>query len=210
MIGGIIMEILNCNVRNKNTAHDAKKIRRAGKIPGVLYGEKINNMLFEISEMDFNREITAGGEHGVVNVSINGETHQALIKEIQRDPVDHKVLHIDLEDVSSDQMVNSEVPIIFMGEDRLGRNGGILQKEKDSVKVQCKASMLPKHINIDVTGLKYGQTYRIRDIEIAEEISFIEDPNTVIATITGDNTKDTEVNGGETPYPNETKIHNPA
>lgn len=202
------MEILNCNVRNKNSAHDAKKIRKAGKIPGILYGEKINNMMFEISEMDLNREIASGGEHGVLNVTINGESHQALIKEIQRDPVNHKVIHIDLEDVSSDKIIQSEVPIMFMGEDMLGRNGGILQKEKDSVKVQCKADMLPKYINIDVAGLKYGETYRIRDIEISSEISFIEDPNTVIAAITGDNTKDTVINAGDTPYPDEIKIHN--
>jgi large subunit ribosomal protein L25 len=203
MIGGIIMEILNCNVRNKKASHDAKKVRRAGKIPGVLYGEKINNLLFEMAEMDLEREITAGGEHGIINVSINGETHQTLIKEIQRDPVNHKVLHIDLEDINSDKIVHSEVPIIFMGEDKLGRDGGILQKEKDSVKVQCKVNMLPKYINVDITGLKYGQTYRIRDIEVSKEIIFIEDPNTVIAAITGDNTKDTIVNGGDTPYPNE-------
>lgn len=201
------MEILNCNVRSKATSHDAKKIRRSGRIPGVLYGEKINNLLFEISEMDLNREINAGGEHGVLNVNINGENHQALIKEIQRDPVNHKVIHIDLEDINDDKIIQSDVPIVFMGEDRMGRNGGILQKEKDSVKVQCKANMLPKYINIDVTGLKYGQTYRINDIEVSNEIIFLEDPNTVIVAITGDNTKDTVINSDDTPYPND-PIHN--
>lgn len=197
------MEILNCNVRNKNTSHDARKIRRSGKVPGVLYGEKINNLMFEISEMDLNREITTGGEYGVLNISINGETHQALIKEIQRDPVSHKVIHIDLENINNDKIIQSDVPIVFMGEDRIGKNGGVLQKEKASVKVQCKADMLPKYINIDVTGLKYGQAFRVNDIETSAEIAFIEDPNTVIAAVTGYNTKDTAVNSGDTPYPND-------
>jgi large subunit ribosomal protein L25 len=184
------MSILNCNERVKSSRHDAGKVRRAGKIPGILYGEKVSNLLFEIAEMDLNKEIARQGEHGVVDININGSAHRTLIKEIQKDPVTHKIIHIDLEDINSDKRIQTEVPLHFINEDKVAQTGGILQKEKSSVKVQCKASELPKYINVDLKNLKYGDVYKLSNIELAGEISIAEDLNTVIASVTGGNTND--------------------
>ena len=187
------MSILNCNERVKSSRHDAGKVRRMGKVPGILYGEKISNLLFEIAEMDLNKEIARQGEHGVVDININGTAHRTLIKEIQKDPVTHKIIHIDLEDINSDKMIQSEVPLHFLNEDKVNQTGGILQKEKSSVRVQCKAGDLPKYINVDLKNLKYGDVYKLSNIELAGEITFTEDINTVIATVTGGNTNDVTV-----------------
>lgn len=182
------MELLHGNERFKECAHSAKKIRRTGRIPGVLYGPNFSNLLFEIGEMDLSREIDKGGEHGILNIDINGNSHKTLIKEIQREPVNHKIIHIDLEEIDSNKLIQSEVPILFSGEENVVRNGGILQKEKNSLKVQCKVDNLPKYININITNPQVGVVYRIGDIELAKEITFIDDINSIIATITGTNT----------------------
>lgn len=182
------MGVLNCNVRTKDCTHAAGKVRRNGKIPGVLYGEKFNNLLFEISELELNREILKEGEHGVKSININGNTHQAIIKEIQKDPVTHKILHIDLENVHEDKTVQAEIPIHFINEEKVSQKGCILQKEKSSVKVQGKVKDLPKYISVDLRNLKYGESYRLSNLEVASDITFMEDINTVIATVTGANT----------------------
>lgn len=184
------MSILNCNTRVKSSRHDAGRIRRMGKVPGVLYGERVKNLLFEIGEMELSREIVRQGEHGVVDVNIDGTTHRALIKEVQKDPVTHKILHIDLEDINPDKTVQTSVPIHFINEEKVAQSGGILQKEKSSVKVQCKASELPKCINVDLRNLKFGDVLKLSNIELASEITIMEDINTVIATVTGGNTSD--------------------
>lgn len=188
------MEILNCNERVKNSVHSAKRSRREGKIPGILYGEKLRNIMFEISEMDLNKEISRIGEHGTLKVNINGTEHDTLIKEIQREPANHKIIHIDLEEINPEKIVQTEVPLIFIGSERVASNGGIVQKEKDIVKIQCKASVIPKSINVDVSRMDRGKTFRIRDIEAASEITFMEDLNTIIAAVTGGNTNDVTVN----------------
>ncbi|NLM35846.1 MAG: 50S ribosomal protein L25, partial [Clostridiales bacterium] len=182
------MGVLNCEVRSKNCTHAASKVRRKGKIPGVLYGEKINNMLFEISELELNREILKEGETGVKSININGTTHQAIIKEIQKDPVTHKIIHIDLENVHEDKLVQAEIPINFINEEKVSQKGCILQKEKSTVKVQGRVKDLPKYINVDLKNLKYGESYRLSNLEIASDITFMENINTVIATVTGANT----------------------
>ncbi|MCM8711271.1 50S ribosomal protein L25 [Clostridium sp. SYSU_GA19001] len=182
------MENLNAVKREKKTSHEARKERRSGKIPGVLYGKNITNLLFEISELELAKEISKNGEHGIVNINIDGEEHKALIKELQKDPVNRKVVHIDLEKLSDNSVVVTDVPLVFIGEDKVAKNGGILQKEKNKVKVQCKGGNIPKSINIDVSNLSFGDTYRLCDVEFSNEITFVEDRNTVIATVTDGNT----------------------
>jgi large subunit ribosomal protein L25 len=187
-VGGIIMENLSAVSRVKKTAHEAKKERRNGKVPGILYGKNISNMLFEIGEMELSKELIKTGEHGIVNINIDGEEHMALIKEIQKDPVNRKFMHIDLEELTNDTVVTTEVPLLFVGEDKVRRNGGILQKERNKVKVQCKGGSIPKSINIDVSALSFGDTYRLADIEFSNEISILDDKNTVIAAVADGNT----------------------
>lgn len=182
------MEILNAVPRQKRTAHEAKKERRNGKVPGILYGKNITNMLFEIGELELSKELIKTGEHGIVNINIDGEEHRTLIKEVQRDPVNRKFMHIDLEELNNDTVVTTDIPLVFVGEDMVRRNGGILQKERNKVRVQCKGGNIPKSINVNVTGLSFGDTYRLADIEFSNEISFLDDRNTVIAAVTDGNT----------------------
>lgn len=187
------MEILSASTRKKRTSHEARKERRNGKVPGILYGKNITNMLFEIGELELTKELSINGEHGIVNIKIDGQEHMVLIKEVQKDPVNRKFVHIDLEELSSDTVVVTDVPLVFIGDEQITRNGAILQKEKNKVKVQCKGGNLPKSISVDVSNLSFGETYRIANIELSKEITFIEDPNTVIAAITDANT-DTIIN----------------
>lgn len=178
------MENITLHKRNKKTLHEAKKERRQGLIPGIIYGKNINNMMFEIGELELNKEITRSGEHGVLSVSLDGENHKTLIKEIQRDPVHHKITHIDLAELSENTIVQTEVPIVFNGEDLIMKKGGAVQKEKANIKVQCKGESIPKCINVDLSKLNIGDSYRIGDIEMSQDIGFIENLNSIIASIT--------------------------
>lgn len=201
-VGGIIMEMLNVSIREKKTSHEAKKERRNGKIPGILYGKNTTNLLFEIGELELTKEINSNGEHGIVNLNINGNEHKALIKEIQKDPVNRKPIHIDLEELSSDTKVVTDIPLNFIGEENVVRNGGILQKERNKVKVQCSGDNIPRAINIDVSNMHFGDTYRLGDIEFSNEISFMEGTNTVIVSVSDGNThiisEDTQAVSGST------------
>ncbi|MGL5244450.1 MAG: 50S ribosomal protein L25 [Sarcina sp.] len=177
------MENLKVESRYKKTNHDARKIRKNGMVPGILYGKAISNLLFEISELELNSAISKKGEHGILNVSLGGEQHDTLIKEVQREPVSRKIIHIDLEKIDTNKKITSNVPIHYVGEELINRNGSILQKDKDSIKVQCDVSDLPKYIDIDVTGFGVGSQIRISDVEFGEDISVVDDFNTVLASI---------------------------
>lgn len=177
------MNNLNLNVRENCHGNSAKKERRKGLVPGVIYGRNKANLLFEIGQIELNKEIHSVGEHGLLEYSINGENHNGLIKDIQRDPVSHKIIHLDIEEVSKAEEIETEVPIIFEGEEYLNSKGEVLQKERDSVKVRCRAEEIPKNVTINVGMGTTSTVYRFSDIEIGPEISIVDDMNMVLASI---------------------------
>ena len=178
------MERLEVKIREKKARHSARRDRREGKVPGILYGKNLKNLMFEIGELELNNQINKIGEHGVLDISINGDNHNVLIKEIQREPVNQKIIHIDFEELYENSRVITEVPIKFLGENTISKNGDVLQKERSSIKLQCAASKIPKSIEVDVSNLIAGESCRVADIEFAEEISIIDSLNLVIATVT--------------------------
>jgi large subunit ribosomal protein L25 len=136
--------------------------------------------------MELGKEISSSGEHGILNYNINGNNERAILKEVQRDPVSHKIIHIDLERISENEQIQLEVPIQFLGEEWLNKRGAVLQKEKGVVKVSCREDSLPKAIKIDVSKGEVGAVYKYKDLEIAEEISIIDNINGVIASISNE------------------------
>ena len=180
------MDNIILNERLKGNNHRAKRLRKKGKIPGVIYGLKKSNILFEIGEIDFNNELNKCGEHGIINFEINNNKGTGLIKDVSRDPVTHRILNIDIEEIDDKKDVLAEVPIIYEGVDYLISKGAVLQKERDVVKVNCKTKDMPKNIKFNVGRGTNGDVYRLSDLEVADEICILDDLNTVIASISNE------------------------
>lgn len=180
------MEYMNLKKRQDFCGNSARRERRKGYVPGVIYGKLQQNILFEISELELKREITNFGEHGIVDFSIDGTTGSGLLKSIQRDPVTHKIIHIDIEKIDDGQKVEADVPIVFIGEELLNGKGQVLQKEKDHVRISCRSDNLPKSIKMDVRKGSANKVYRFSDLEVGSEISIIDDLNKVLASISNE------------------------
>lgn len=179
------MNELKLNKRNEETGHNARRLRRNGVIPGVVYGKKLGSLMFEIGQMELLRDLNDVGEHGVVNFNLDGYNGTAVIKEVQKDAVNHNVIHLDLEEIDYNRAIESEVPIVFKGKDFLNEKGVLLQTQKDTVKVSCMPEDLPKVIELDIKNAQIGTVFKLSDIEVGSEISIVDDLNTVLASISG-------------------------
>lgn len=177
------MGILQAAQRQKKSNHNARERRRDGLVPGNLYGKNISNILFEIGSLELQKEVSKHGENGMLDISINGENHKTLIKEVQKDSINHRIMHVDLEELSNDTMCISEVPLLFAGENILFKKGGILQKSKSRIKVKCAAQKLPNNVEVNVSEMNIGDCFRISDIEFAKEITVLEDPGNIVAGV---------------------------
>ena len=179
------MKELKLNKRNEETGHNARRLRRNGVIPGIIYGKKLGSLMFEIGQMEFLKDLNDVGEHGVVNFDLDGYNGTAVIKEVQKDAVNHNVIHVDLEEIDNNRTIESEVPIVYKGKNFLNEKGVVLQTQKDTVKVSCMPEDLPKVIEFDIKNAQIGSVFKLSDIEVGSEISIVDDLNTVLASISG-------------------------
>ncbi|MGV1065969.1 50S ribosomal protein L25 [Clostridium perfringens] len=181
-----MMENLQINQREKKTRHSSRQCRRKGLVPGVLYGKGINNFLFEIGELELNHALSVTGEHGLLNINSQEGSLNTLIKEVQRDPVTRRVLHIDLEKVEGNEEIETVVPINYVGEEYINKLDAVLQKNIDSIKVKCSPSNIPKGVNLNVGRAKPGDQFKIADVEFGNEITVVDDLNSIVASVSYD------------------------
>ncbi len=172
--------------KEKKTRHSSRQCRRKGLVPGVIYGKGINNFLFEIGELELNHALSVTGEHGLLSINSQEGSLNTLIKEVQRDPVTRRVLHIDLEKVEGNEEIETAVPINYVGEEYINKLDAVLQKNLDSIKVKCSPSNIPKGVNLNVGRAKPGDQFKIADVEFGNEITVVDDLNSIVASVSYD------------------------
>jgi large subunit ribosomal protein L25 len=164
----------------------ARKMRARGKIPAVVYGKDEKPVALE---MDYDRFHTAmknaSGENLLINLSIDGADSgkKALIKEIQRDPVDGHLLHIDFMHISMTEKIRVTVPVVLEGTpDGVKNFGGIMSWVIRHLDVFCLPKDIPDKITIDVSELKIHDSIHVNDIE-AGDIEILENPERTVVSI---------------------------
>jgi large subunit ribosomal protein L25 len=167
---------------------ESRRLRKDGHIPGVLYGSG-EPVAISIAERELRRALTgAAGLHSILDVEIDGkgETHASILKEYQVDPVRGKVTHVDLQEVRLDRTIQASVTVLLLGgEDAPGvREGGVLSQPLREVTVEALPLEVPEHIDLDVSGMDIGATLRISDLAAPEGVTFLDESETVVATVT--------------------------
>jgi large subunit ribosomal protein L25 len=185
------MEELNLNKRINTVGHNAKQERRLGKIPGVIYGQEIGNELFYVDSLALAKELSVSGEHGVLTFNFDGKKKgTAVIKEVQKNSLGNKVIHVDLEEIAANAKMHTEISIKVTGKGVLESKGLIFQTQRDLVKVICTAENLPKDVELDVSNGKAGKVYTFNDLNLDQEVSIMDDLSTVIGSISEDQKED--------------------
>jgi large subunit ribosomal protein L25 len=167
---------------------ETRRLRRQGIIPGVLYGQG-EPISISIEERELRRALTgASGLHSILDVEIDGtgSTHASILKDYQLDKVRGGVIHVDLHEVRLDQTITASVSVHLIGGDTAPgvKEGGVLSQPLREIQVEALPLEVPEHIDLDVSHMATGDTLRIGDIKLQEGVSFLDDPDTVVATLT--------------------------
>ena len=174
--------------RDRLGSAESRRLRKEGLVPGVLYGNG-EPVAICIAERELRRALTgAAGLHSILDVEIDGkgETHASILKEYQFDPVRGGVTHVDLHEVRLDKAIRASVSVQLLGgEDAPGvREGGVLSQPLREVTVEALPLEVPEHLELDVSGMDIGATLRISDLAVHEGVTFVDDPEMVVATVT--------------------------
>lgn len=163
----------------------SRRLRREGKIPAVLYGSFEINVPLILRKKDvFGVLKSETGENTIFKVSYNSETRDAMIKELQRDPVTDEILHADFIQIMMDKTVRVSVPIVAVGEAvGVKTEGGFLDFITREIEMECLPKDIPEHIEVDISGLHLRQSLKVEDINLPEEIMVISDPDAILVLV---------------------------
>ena len=163
----------------------ARALRRAGQIPAILYGRKKETMSLQLDEIVFQRFLRSHGESVFINLDIGDYgVETVMVKEVQRDPVNQKLLHADLLRVSLEESVTSAVPVVLVGSAPGILEGGILEFPHRQVLIRCLPALFPEEFRIDISGLGISDIVFASDLPATEGVEFLDDPHTRIVAVT--------------------------
>jgi large subunit ribosomal protein L25 len=179
---------LEVRERERRGSADARRLRKEGFIPGVLYGSGNQPHAICIPERELRRVLTGpSGLHAILDVVLEGQktTHASILKEYQQDPLRGHISHVDLQEVRLDQPIQASVTVQLTGEPEGVKEGGVLSQVQREINVEALPMEIPEHIELDVSGMAIGDTLRLADLPEREGVKYLDNPEeTVLATVT--------------------------
>jgi large subunit ribosomal protein L25 len=171
--------------RNRSGKGVARKIRAQGMIPAVLYGSG-ENIPLTLQPKELLKILTSG-ENTIFRLEIDGELggdRQAIVRDLQRDPLKETLLHADLYRISMDVELTVSVPIVLQGMSReVSDVGGVINQLLHEIEIQCLPSLIPHELTIDVAHLGIGEVLHVRDLPIPQGIQVLAAADEVVASV---------------------------
>jgi large subunit ribosomal protein L25 len=169
--------------RQKSGSAESRRLRRKGRIPAVLYGRTGKAISLDLDALEFVRGVKGISESTIVKVEIDGKSHDAFVKEIQRNIIDGNIIHVDFYEVESGVVLRAKVSLHIVGSPIGVRDGGNLENPLHEIEVECLPKDLPEKIEVDVSNLKVNQSLHVRDIPLNEGVKLVSAADKVVALV---------------------------
>jgi large subunit ribosomal protein L25 len=179
----VMLEAVERGGRGKNAA---RRLRAGGRIPAVLYGgEQPGGTAIEVDPKALLRILHSElGANTLISLKMAGGDARVLVKEYQRDPVSHKLLHADFYRVAMDKAIRVTVPVVTRGEaPGVKQQGGILDFVHREIDIECLPADIPEHVEVDVSELMIGQNIRVRDVLAGVKWTPVSDGDTMLVHV---------------------------
>jgi len=175
--------VLSARDRANRGSQEARRLRRQGRIPGVIYGSKGTSISIDLDAHDFMNGIKGISESTIVKVEVNGKVHEAFVKDTQRDIKDGNILHVDFYEVEGNTLLRAKVSLHIHGNPIGVREGGILETPLHDIEVECFPKDLPERLTVDVSDLKANQAIHVSDLALGGGVKLISNPDQVVALV---------------------------
>jgi large subunit ribosomal protein L25 len=180
------VNILEAQQREPGNKNAARRVRVAGKVPGVVYGAGKETAVISVDPRQVLRILKSETGHNTIfDLALGSDREKAMIVDWQFEPIKGKLLHVDLQRIAMDKKLTVTVPIILKGEpEGVKTQGGILEQLLREVELECLPADIPKAIEADVSHLVFGVDIRVKDLAHGDKLKFLTDEDRMVAHIT--------------------------
>lgn len=173
----------------KNTGKESnKKLRAEGLVPAVIYGKDGKAASLQVKSKDIVKALnTEAGRNVILNLEVknngNGENLLAMVSEIQKDIFQRNIIHVDFLKISLDEKITTKIRIILTGEAPGVKEGGVLDHLLWEVEIETLPLQIPESIEVDISGLKIGNSIHVSDITPPEGVTILEEPTEMVVVV---------------------------
>jgi large subunit ribosomal protein L25 len=160
-----------------------KKLRKAGRIPAVIYGSELPASI-AIDAHEFHKKFHAISENTIITIKSDSSSWDVLVKDFQEDLLNDEILHIDFYEIEQGRVLKTHVPVHTSGTPQGVKEGGILEQRLHSLEIECLPADLPEALDLDVSDLAIGDSIHVSDITPPKGVKFLNMPEQVIIVIT--------------------------
>ena len=191
---------LHAEIRDTIGKEKAKKLRQVGKFPAIVYGAETEPTPLTLASRDV--EVTLSRLHGesvLVDLHYGNRTDKVFVRNVQRDPLSEKLIHVDFFRVNPDREMDTAVHVVAVGTAEGVRLGGMLEAHAREIVVRSLPTRVPPHIEVDVTTLNAGQTIHVRDLKPIDGVKFVTNGEVVLFAVLGKQKEEEPAAGAAAP-----------
>jgi len=175
------MAVLKAKQRSEKGTHAVRRLRKQGRVPGILYGHGEQPVPLSFEEHEIELAVLHGER--LVEIDVEGQRGNALIKEVQYDALGQEILHVDLTRVDLNERVEVTVPVVLRGTPAGVNEGGVLQQLTTEINIECLVRAIPEEIRVLVSELKIGETLHLSDVPLPQDAKLLDDPNAILCSV---------------------------
>lgn len=170
--------------RDIKTKGALRVLRVEGEVPAVVYGGKKSPVPLSVAGKELLQVIKAHGANVILSLKVGSDTETVLVKEVQRDPISHKPIHVDFQRISLTDKIEVNVPLHVKGEaPGVKLAGGILEHILREVRVKALATAVPSALEVDVSGLQINQGLKVKDIAAPAGVEILASPDQIVVNV---------------------------
>ena len=176
---------LSAEMRSDSGKGVARKLRAAGRVPGIVYGHGREPQSLSVVARDLDKLLsTIAVSSTVVELGLGGATTKTLIREIQRHPFKKMIMHVDFQELVAGEKVIVDLPLVFVGvPEGVRLSGALLEQILHKVEVRVDPANIPNHIDVDVSHLAMGHSLHIRDLNLPAGVEVLSEPDATICAV---------------------------
>jgi large subunit ribosomal protein L25 len=162
------------------------RLRAFGQVPAVVYGHGISPVPVSVDWRELRSALTTeAGANALINLSVGTDTHLTVVRDMQRHPIRHDVLHIDFQVVSRDEVISMDVPVVLHGENETieKTDGATIEQQLHTLTIKSKPGSIPNEISVDISGLEVGATIRVSDLTLPSGVETDVDPEETVVSV---------------------------
>lgn len=174
---------LSADLRKELKKGRTRQLRKAGKIPAVVYGHA-GTANVAVDAREFGQKFKRITENTIIRLTFDGSSRDVLVKDFQEDAVSGGIIHIDFYEIESGKLLRTNVPVRLTGNAIGVREGGLLEHRLHEIEVECIPKDIPEEISVDIVSLTLGQSIHVADLPAMEGVRILNTPDQVIVAVT--------------------------